>query len=264
MVVRTGPSGRRSVSAEVEVPGTPELVWAAIATGPGMSSWLVPSTCDERVGGTVRNDFGPGMESVGTIRKWGPPWRFILESEEGPGTITTEWSVEIRPRRKCGVRVVHEWVASSDAWDSQFEDYAYGWQAFFRILRLYLTHFAGQKNAGFQLRAFSGSSPLKTWSALLEGLDIRDDTRQVATAPEAPTLSGKVERQGTDANPELLLLLDRPAPGLAHLFVMPMAEHVLLSVRYYLFGEQASEAAKAAEREWSDWLARQFPAPMSW
>jgi hypothetical protein len=29
-------SGRRSVQVEVEVPGTPEEVWQAIATGPGI------------------------------------------------------------------------------------------------------------------------------------------------------------------------------------------------------------------------------------
>ena len=35
MPVKKDASGRRSVEAEVEVPGTPEEVWQAIATGPG-------------------------------------------------------------------------------------------------------------------------------------------------------------------------------------------------------------------------------------
>ena len=37
MPVNRDPSGRRSVQAETEVPGTPEEVWAAIATGPGIT-----------------------------------------------------------------------------------------------------------------------------------------------------------------------------------------------------------------------------------
>jgi hypothetical protein len=43
MSVTRAPCGRRSVQVEVEVPGTPEEeVWQAIATGPGISSWLCP------------------------------------------------------------------------------------------------------------------------------------------------------------------------------------------------------------------------------
>ncbi len=41
----------RSIEVEVEVPGTPEEVWAAVATGPGIGSWFVPSTVEEREGG---------------------------------------------------------------------------------------------------------------------------------------------------------------------------------------------------------------------
>ena len=67
MSVQYDADGRRSVQAEVEVPGTPEQVWQAIATGPGISSWFVPSEVDERVGGKAVSTFGPGMESAGTI-----------------------------------------------------------------------------------------------------------------------------------------------------------------------------------------------------
>ena len=42
MSVKRGTSGRRSVEVEVEVTGSPEQVWEAIATGPGVSSWFVP------------------------------------------------------------------------------------------------------------------------------------------------------------------------------------------------------------------------------
>src|SRR5262249_43290596 len=94
MPVKKDPSGHRSVQGEVELPGTPEEVWAAIATGQGMSSWFVPSTSDERVGGKTMNNFGPRMESVGTIKAWNPPRNFVAETEEEPGTVATEWTVE--------------------------------------------------------------------------------------------------------------------------------------------------------------------------
>ena len=53
MSVKKEASGRRSVQVEVEVPGTPEEVWQAIATGPGISSWFVPTAFEERDGKPV-------------------------------------------------------------------------------------------------------------------------------------------------------------------------------------------------------------------
>ena len=38
MSVKKEPSGRRSIQIEIELPGTPEEVWQAIATGQGISS----------------------------------------------------------------------------------------------------------------------------------------------------------------------------------------------------------------------------------
>src|SRR5215470_3068092 len=155
MPVKKDPSGQRSVEAEVEVPGTPEEVWAAIATGQGISSWFVPSTSDEKVEGKITSDFGPGMESVGKIKSWNPPKSFVFETEEGPGTVASEWTVEARAGGTCVVRVVHRWFASTDDWDQEFEGHSYGWLSFFRILNLYLTHFQRQPCTPFQLSAFT-------------------------------------------------------------------------------------------------------------
>jgi hypothetical protein len=57
-------SGRRSVQVEVEVPGTSEELWQAIATRPGISSWFVPTEFEERDGKPAARkvNFGPGME----------------------------------------------------------------------------------------------------------------------------------------------------------------------------------------------------------
>src|SRR3954467_4755752 len=147
MPVNKDPDGRRWVQVEVEVPGTPEAVWQAIATGPGVSSWFVPTQVEEREGGTVTANFGPGMDSVARISFWAPPRRFVADSPDlGPDAppIATEWIVEARGGGMCVVRVVHSLFATADDWDDQLEGFEGGWPAFFRILRLYLTHFRGQ------------------------------------------------------------------------------------------------------------------------
>ena len=53
MSVKKEESGRRWVQSEVEVPGTPEEVWDAVATGPGVSSWFYPTDIDGQEGGEV-------------------------------------------------------------------------------------------------------------------------------------------------------------------------------------------------------------------
>jgi uncharacterized protein YndB with AHSA1/START domain len=54
MSVKKEASGRRSVQVEVEVPGTPEEVWQAIATGPGISSWFCRLSSRSATGSPLR------------------------------------------------------------------------------------------------------------------------------------------------------------------------------------------------------------------
>jgi uncharacterized protein YndB with AHSA1/START domain len=256
MPVKKDLTGHRSVEAEVEVPGTPEEVWAAIASGPGMSAWFVPSTSEERVGGTATNNFGPGMESIATIREWNPPNCFVADTVEEPGRVATEWTVEARGRGMCVVRVVHRWFASTDDWDAQFEGHTYGWVSFFRILKLYLTHFRGQPCAAFQLSAFTRSAVPETWQAITSALPFSGDDSGLMTTPSAPAT---VERRTDEPYAEFLLRLKGPAPGIAHLFPMSMGQETMVSVRVYLYGDHAAGAADVSKQKWESWLADLFP-----
>ncbi len=71
MSVKKEANGRHSVQVEFEVPGTPEEVWHAIATGPGISSWFVPCEFEEQDGLPVamKLKFGPGMEPRSALRR---------------------------------------------------------------------------------------------------------------------------------------------------------------------------------------------------
>jgi hypothetical protein len=181
------------------------------------------------------------------------------------------------------VRVVHRWFADTDDWDGQFEGHAYGWAtSFFLMLRLYLSHFPGQKCSAFQLNAISDRSALDTTHTITGALDIDERESRFAATPGTPELSGAVERlEVTDPEllriresspqvvaalegmkgeePELFLRLDRPAPGLAHVMVIAMGGQTLVSMRFHLYGDDGAAVAADAEREWTDWLAERFP-----
>ena len=266
MPVKKDASGRRYVQAEVEVPGTPEQVWQAIASGPGISSWFVPTSLEERVGGAAISNFGPGMDSVATITAWEPPHRFAAESadETGPNgpPIATEWIVEARSGGTCVVRVVHSWFATTDDWDNQFEGHEHGWQAFFRILRLYLSHFGGQPCSAFQLMGVAAEPTSTAWRGLTNSLGLAGAAvgQPVKTTSGVLPLAGQVQRLGESEYPELLIPLEEPAPGIAHLFALPMGGQVYLPIRIYLYGHGVSEVVAHHEPAWQAWLNAQFPA----
>lgn len=265
MPVEKDPSGRRSVQAEVEVPGTPEEVWDAIATGPGITSWFVPTQLDGRVGGTTTSSFGPGMDSLATVTAWDPPHRFSADSRDdmGPGnpTVATEWIVEARAGGTCVVRVVHSWMADSDKWDGQFEGHTYGWLSFFRVLRLYLAHFAGQHGMPVQVMGVAPEPKEAAWEAWTTPLGLKDAAvgQAVRTPADAPPLEGTVEWAGQPAWPEeLLIRLDAPAPGIAHLVPHPMGGQVYLAMRLYLFGANPAETAAESQAAWQGWMDTHF------
>ena len=270
MPVQKDSSGRRYVQAEVDVPGTPEEVWDAIATGPGITSWCVPTTVDGRVGGAVLSSFGPGMDSVSTITEWNPPHSFVTDSRDDMGpddpTIATQWIVEARDGGACTVRVVHRWFTEKDDWDDQFIGHTYGWLAFFRVLNGYLTHFRGRRGVPIQLMGVAPEPKETAWAALTEPLGLLGakvgQRVQTATESGAPPLSGTVIWAGQPGWPEdLLIRLDAPAPGIAHIVPHPMMGQVYLTIRFYLFGDQAAEAAARAEAAWTTWLQARFPIP---
>jgi uncharacterized protein YndB with AHSA1/START domain len=261
MPVKKEDSGRRSVTASAEVPGSPEEVWEAIASGPGITAWFVPTEVDGRAGGTIASNFGPGMESLAKITAWEQPRRFVAETEgelgEAGGPVATEWTVEAQAGGTCVVRVVHSWFASSDDWDGQFEGHAHGWVAFFRILRLYLTHFRGRRSVPMQVAATTDAPIGDAWRSLAGGLGLAGVTlgQSVATASGAPRLEGVVESVGPDSFPELLLRVREPCAGLVSVFAMPMGGRTMVLARGYLYGDDAERIAPREESTWKRWLA---------
>src|SRR5437868_2993175 len=156
MSVKTEANGRRSVQFEFEVPGTPEDVWHALATGPGISSWFVPTEVEERDGKpvAVKYNFGPGVEPRAVVTAFEKP-RFFTQEAAGwtPDSppMATEWTIEARNGGRCVVRIVHSLFASTDAWDNELEGAKSGWSGFLRTLQLYLAHFSGQRSAIMQV-----------------------------------------------------------------------------------------------------------------
>ena len=228
---------------------------------------FVPTEFEERDGKpvAVKMNFGPGMENRAVVTVWDPPRMFAAES---PGwtpempSMAIEWSVEARAGGVCLVRVVNSLFASTDDWDNQLEGTESGWPGFFRILRLYLAHFPGQRVANMQWFAPAAGSVAEAWEKVTAALGLTGiGAGQRWAAPAgAPALGGVVEH--TSRSPcEALLRLDKPGPGVAALGAVSHGGTVLVTLSFYLYGEQASEVAARETPRWQAWIDQQFPMP---
>ena len=267
MSVKKEPSGRRSIQVEVEVPGTPEEVWRAIATGPGISSWFVPTRSEEREGGEQVCNFGPGMDCPSKITTWQPPQRFVAEGDMGPPgspKVATEWSVEARAGGMCLVRVVHSLFASTDDWDNQLDGLEQGWPAYFRILRRYLESFKGMPSSAMQFVGFSSDPESEAWAKAGGELGLLEvaQGQQWSTPAGLPRMAGVVDSLGKGMHKSnVLLRLDTPAPGTAYIGAFSCGGMVMVCLSVYLYGDQAKAAALRDEPAWQTWIGERFPMP---
>ena len=269
MSVKKDASGRRSVQIEFEVPGTPEEVWQAIASGPGISSWFVPAEFEERDGKPVamKLNFGPGMEPRSEVTVWDPPRKFALTADgwlPGSPPIASEWSVETRGGGICVVRIVQSLFASTDDWDMQLESAKLGLASFLEILRLYLTHFRGQRSTVMKWMVPVAGTETEAWGALTSALGLKGlRVGQRLTAPAGvPALSGVVEYV-TERPYDALLRLDKPGPGVAALGAasFPGAPGSMVAMNLYLYGDRAAGTVAHEAPRWDAWFQERFPMP---
>jgi uncharacterized protein YndB with AHSA1/START domain len=254
---------RRAIRLDVEVPGTPEQVWEAIATGPGISAWFVAAEVEPREGGEIVLDFGSGMVERSHVTAWEPPHRFAygVEGERGRA-LAMELLVEARGGGTCVVRLIISGFGSGAEWDAEFDGMEGGWKLFLANLVLYMTHFRGQPSGSLIVNG-TDPGPAETALARLTGalglpsaLALGD---AVATSGEGvPRLAGEVVRvTGT----MVTLLTHEPARGTAFVAAESGGTAIWTSLYGYFFGDEAAAVAEREKPLWEAWMAEHFPLP---
>jgi uncharacterized protein YndB with AHSA1/START domain len=130
---------------EIDLDATPEQVWAAIATGPGVDSWFMGhSELADREGG--RNSMSLlGFTNESTTTAWEPGKRFAYRSDEAPdgSFMAFEFLIEGRAGGSTVLRYVHSGMLG-DNWEAEYDGLRKGTGLYLRTLATYLKHFPGR------------------------------------------------------------------------------------------------------------------------
>lgn len=256
----TTPNVPYRLEFSVEVPGTPEQVWQAIATAKGMSAWFLPTEMEERVGGSLHFSMGPSMGSDGKVTRWDPPRRLVYDEDwaslmgkdpDAVSALTSEFVVEARSGGTCVVRVTTSGFGTGAAWESEFWDsMGRGWMPFFDNLRLYLAHFPGQEATRMEVSASHPGDAAALWSTMREALRLGGEGATV----DVRGATGTVERVGER---QALIRLTAPVPGMLSVYAWGEADgKATVGVRAYLFSPDAADYVRREEPGWQAWLQK--------
>jgi hypothetical protein len=158
---------------DATVNATPDQIWNAVATGPGISSWFVGRTTID--GYTVHTTFGDTPYPPGTITGNDPPHYFAhrTDTADDGRFIAHEYLIEGRDHATTVLRTITSGFLPGDDWADEYEAMQYGTDMFFATLVESLRHFPGR--TGTPVTAFGPTVTdwPATWSALhkAHGLD---------------------------------------------------------------------------------------------
>ena len=189
-----------STDNQISVDATPEQVWAAIATGPGIDSWFMGrNEVEPFEGGRTRMVVAGMFTGEGSVTAWEPPNRLATRSDMAPdGTFHAfEYLVEGRDQGSTVVRLVHSGFLGQDGWESEFNALRAGDPMYLRTLGTYLTYFPGRIATPIGIFAPPQPDEDTVWRGLLRGLGLGAEVTEGdpvrLTAPDAGEVTGVVD-----------------------------------------------------------------------
>src|SRR5919199_2129802 len=139
---------------ETVIDASPDEVWEAIATGPGMDAWFMGhTTVTGGEGGGIHVDMG-GFSQHFTITDWRPGKRLAYTADPRPdgSFLALEWLIEGRSGTTV-LRSVGSGFIGSDDWQDEYDSLRQGGRRYLHNVGQYLRFFPGRRatpiNAGW-------------------------------------------------------------------------------------------------------------------
>lgn len=239
---------------EIEVDSTPEEVWEAIATGPGVDGWLMGrNQIEPREGGKIRTAMRGSVQEA-TVVAWEPPTRFASRTPEGPdGSFHAfDYTVERREMANTLVHWVHSGVLGEN-WEAEYGGLSEGDPMYFDKLRVYLTYFRGRRATPVEVFGPAIADRDKAWELLFRGLGLDGEPSlgdAVRLAPAGlPPMEGVVDWRSRD------FLGVRTGDGI-YRFMHISVFGGITGVGHHIFLDGFDQAA--SESAWGAWLEEVF------
>lgn len=236
------------ISKDLAVDATPEQVWEAIATGPGMDSWFMGSNeIEPRQGGTTRWSIG-GFTAESTITTWDPPRRFVSTGQPAPDGAFHQFDYRVDPREGGGstIRYEHTGMLSGD-WEAEYEAMSEGDPMYLDKLVQYLTHFPGRFATSIDAFGPAVGDREQAMAMFRRGLGLSDPVGVGDTVRATPQGFAPIDGVVDYVSPHFLgLRSDDAIYRFIHAFTGPVM------VGHHLFAEDVDR--DAAEHAWRLWL----------
>lgn len=150
-------SKRFEIRKEVALDATPEQVWQAIATGPGLTAWFAPMDLDA---------------DSDTVVAWEPGKHLAIQTPqaEDGSTQAFEYLIEARGQASTVLRFVHSGYFGDD-WSDEYEDMTgEGWDMYLHTLAQYLSRFGGRPAVYVEAEGPPSSARPDAWPRLAAAL----------------------------------------------------------------------------------------------
>jgi uncharacterized protein YndB with AHSA1/START domain len=164
------------LSQEIELGATPEQVWDAIATGPGIDSWFMGRSEVGTAEGGPANLTMMGQTEQATITAYEPGTRLATRSEEAANGrfMAFEYLIEGRGGGATMLRIVQSGMLGDD-WETEFEAMKAGWPIYLVTLKEYLTYFLGRTPSVTTVVRPGAGGPDAVWKVVAESLGVTPD-----------------------------------------------------------------------------------------
>jgi len=237
---------------EITLQVTPEQVWEAIATGPGIDAWFMGrNQVEPREGGTTSMTIGPHTEE-GIVTAWDPPRRFAYQGGDpgSEGFMAFEWLVEGRDDGTCVLRLVQSGILGDD-WETEYDALTKGWGMYLHQLGQYLAYFRGRPGTPVMAMLPGAGDAEHVWPRLYDGLGLSGPATEGGKVRLTPEGLGPIEGVVDYVSPQALGV--RTENGL-YRFIR--GYDGMVAVGHHLYAGDAD--GHEAEQAWQAWLGRLF------
>ncbi|MEV0534807.1 SRPBCC domain-containing protein [Kitasatospora sp. NPDC050463] len=235
------------IELETTLPASPEQVWEAIATGPGIDSWFMGRNEVEPREGGVAAMATAGHREEAVVTAYEPGKRFATRTAPGEDGrfMAFEYLIEGRSRGSTVLRVVHSGLLGDD-WQDEYDALRRGWPFHLHTLHEYLAHFPGRAGVPvFAMALPHGRAPREVGAVVLRGLSLSVPAVVGARAHAEPAGLAPLDGDVVWADDERVGI--RTADGI---YTFHHGSGVVLMF-HHLFGPDTD----GAEAAWQQWLS---------